>query len=426
MMLARVAGRVALRSRVAVRSRAVGSTAWEADDGFFNAGGTVSESAFVVGESVCPAIDLRETAAGDVVDSPYELTIGTGFRDFWCSAFHTQSRLVTSRPFAQRLGFDDTLIPFDMLLFVTGAMAHADKAVDEVGYKNARYYAPANCGDTFKKRFILRSKRVPGSCRVSNTIIATFECELRNQRNELVFSVDRAMLFPLLAGEKATPYESTPAHEEYDADEHVLRKQIVASADQLGALGGVSLRPLEPGTLILHGAARRLSVTQMAQLATLGRVVHDRHSNPDRYGDEPEAERLYVPGALCLGLVNSVAGRELHEVLFQTLHSVNFVNKLHPNEVVTALTYVRSRAESVSGELEKLEVVTLGIKNIPDAAVLEAHPLPRALFLTDAPLKKNELEAALADHPLLKPENVILQSFRSLYRQAPRHEPFLL
>jgi len=354
----------------------------------------------------------------------YELTIGTGFRDAWCGAYHTQSRLATSKTFAQRLGFDDQLLPFDLLLFVTSSMAHADKAVDEVGFANARYYAPASCGDTFRKRFRLQSKRVPARPR---TMIANFECELRNQRSELVFSVERAMLFPLEAGEPATPYESAPDHAAYDLEEHALRKQIIASADQLGGgLGGVSLRPLEPGMLVLHGAARRLSTTQMAQLATLGRVVHDRHANPDKFADEPEHERLYVPGALGLGLVHAVAARELHEVLFQTAHAVSFTNHLHPNEVVSALSYVRSKAESVSGELEKLEVVTLGVKNLPDASVLAAHPLPRALFETDAPLKTAQLRAALGDHPVLKPDNVILQSFRSLYRQAPKAEPFLL
>ena len=70
----------------------------------------------------------------DVVVSPYELTVDGSMRDFWCSAFHSTNRLVTSMPFAQRLGFTDRLLPFDLMLFLTGAMAHADRAVEEVAF----------------------------------------------------------------------------------------------------------------------------------------------------------------------------------------------------------------------------------------------------------------------------------------------------
>ena len=170
-----------------------------------------------------------------------------------------------------------------------------------------------------------------------------------------------------------------------------------------------------------------LTATQTMQLAALGRVVHDRHFNPTKYGDEdPGHGRLYVPGAFVLALVNACAGRELHEILFQTMHHVSFVNHLHPNEVVSALSYVRSRSESLSGELEKQEIVTIGVKNLPDATALKAHPLPRGLFLTKEPLRTHELKDALKDHPILKPDNVVLHCFRSIYRQAPKADVFLL
>ena len=71
----------------------------------------------------------------------YELTIGTGFRDAWCGAYHTQSRLATSKTFAQRLGFDDQLLPFDLLLFVTSSMAHADKADEPLSAAIQEWFA---------------------------------------------------------------------------------------------------------------------------------------------------------------------------------------------------------------------------------------------------------------------------------------------
>ena len=434
MLVARAARRVAQHAPRQVRSlsalpqpsRGAAPQAWETDDGFMQlrAEHSVAGTDLVFGETLDPAIDLKTTVAGDAVESPYELTVDASMRDFWCSAFHSTNRLVTSMPFAQRLGFTDRLLPFDLMLFLTGAMAHADRAVEEVAFKNARYYAPCYAGDTFKKRFVLRSKRIPK--KNPKTVVATFECELRNQRGELVFSVEKAMLFPLDDGESATAYESVADHEVYVPDEHPLRQQIVKSADLLGELGGVMLRPLDPGKLFTHGSARMLTMTQTMQLAALGRVVHDRHFNPAKYAGEPERERLYVPGALALGLVNACSGRELHEVLFQTMHHVSFVNHLHPNEVVSAVSYIRSRSESLSGELEKQEVVTIGVKNIADATAIQDHPLPRSLFMTDQPLRTHELAAALGDHPVLKPENVILHCFRSIYRQAPKADVFLL
>ena len=214
-------GARACRAARGLSSRCLSSAAvsWESDDGFMprKAERSVAGTDMVFGETLDPAIDLKTTAAGDVVVSPYELTVDGSMRDFWCSAFHSTNRLVTSTPFSQRLGFTDRLLPFDMMLFLTGAMAHADKATEEVAFKNARYYAPAYAGDTFRKRFVLRSKRAPSKPRAKRTTVATFECELWNQREELVFSVEKAMMFPLDDGEPATRFESVYDHDTYHA-----------------------------------------------------------------------------------------------------------------------------------------------------------------------------------------------------------------
>ena len=179
-----------------------------------------------------------------------------------------------------------------------------------------------------------------------------------------------------------------------------------------------------PRTTQVHAASRPLTVTQAMTLSTLGRVVHDRHFNARKFPLEPERERLYVEGALVVALVNSVAGRELHEILFQTLHDVSFTAPLYPDDVVSAVSYVRSRAESISGELEKLDIVTLGIKNTELTADLR---LPQALFTRKHPPHTAHLREILKDtSSALQPENVVLVSHRSIYRQAPKSEPFLL
>jgi hypothetical protein len=59
---------------------------------------------------------------------PYELTVNSSMRDFWFSAFHSNDRVNTSTPFARELGFQDAVLPYSMILFLTGSMTHGDAA----------------------------------------------------------------------------------------------------------------------------------------------------------------------------------------------------------------------------------------------------------------------------------------------------------
>ena len=69
---------------------------------------------------------------GEVIDIPYELTISPAFRDQWQSAFYSHDRLNTSTPFARKLGFQDQVLPFSLMLFLAGSMSHADSATVQV------------------------------------------------------------------------------------------------------------------------------------------------------------------------------------------------------------------------------------------------------------------------------------------------------
>ena len=43
----------------------------------------------------------------DLIEVPYELTVGGEFREFWHSAFYCHDRIFTSTPFARKLGLQD-------------------------------------------------------------------------------------------------------------------------------------------------------------------------------------------------------------------------------------------------------------------------------------------------------------------------------
>lgn len=52
---------------------------------------------------------------GQVLRSPFEITIGDGVRAFWEQHFFPGSKLNTSREFAKGVGFRDILVPFSLL-----------------------------------------------------------------------------------------------------------------------------------------------------------------------------------------------------------------------------------------------------------------------------------------------------------------------
>ena len=105
------------------------------------------------------AVNLRQVRPGDVVEIPYELTVTESMQDFWHSAFHSQDRIHTSRPFSRKMGLQDKVIPFPLALFLTTSMSHADAAKVQVGFGAVEYLWPAFAGDTFTKSFQVMSVR---------------------------------------------------------------------------------------------------------------------------------------------------------------------------------------------------------------------------------------------------------------------------
>lgn len=132
---------------------------------------------------------------------------------------------------------------------------------------------------------------------------------------------------------------------------------IVQQADVLQSLGSRTFSSLRPNQLILHSLTRPISETQSMQLASLARLTHERHYNTRLF----KREELLVPGGLVLGLTCSVASRDLHEVLFEELLECSFPNNLSPGDTVGALTYVHSLEENVSGDIEAVNIRTIGI-----------------------------------------------------------------
>eukprot|EP00518_Triparma_eleuthera_P002962 CAMPEP_0182453222 /NCGR_PEP_ID=MMETSP1319-20130603/372_1 /TAXON_ID=172717 /ORGANISM="Bolidomonas pacifica, Strain RCC208" /LENGTH=411 /DNA_ID=CAMNT_0024651125 /DNA_START=29 /DNA_END=1264 /DNA_ORIENTATION=+ len=402
-----LAGR-GLARNVAVRTLAGGS--------FYKVGansGASTTGEGVTGDVLDLAVNLKNTRPGDLIEVPYELTVGGSFREFWHSAFYCHDRISTSTPFARKLGLQDQVLPFSLMLFLTGSMSHADAAKVQVGFRNAVYHWPAFAGDTFTKKFEVKSVRNTSDGEHS---VLTFNCSLINQRGRVCMSADKTMLFDF-AHLSPSPVEASPP---IDNDEDMFRSHLLGKAEVLGELGSHSLTPLRPQQLIVHTMNRALSLTQSQQLASLARLTHERHFNSHKF--TPSSE-MFVPGGLVLGLAMSASARDLHEILHESVLDVTYTNNVHPGDVVSAVTYVKSLDENISGDMESLVVTTVGVKGM-DSEDLAKLSFPVELF--EPGMTGRQMEAICEEKvPELKGK-IVVSAERRIIRQASRSEAFLL
>ena len=392
------------------------TTARGKKDSFFTIGGKNAEytpTGAIVGEQLDSGVDLRKVRPGEVVSVPYELTISHAMRDFWQSGFYSHDRINTSTPFSRRLGMQDQVAPFSLMLFMTAAMSHADGAKVQVGFSKAKYHWPAFAGDSFTKRFTIKSLR---STSAGQDSVFEIGCEMVNQRDITVFSCEKTMLFPF----SVPPSEITVPETKLPKEDAFL-EHLIGQAQELQKMGSQTLRSVRPGQLILHNMTRPLGMDYTMQLATLGRLTHERHFNTHKFKNA----EIYVPGGAVLGLTCSLASRDLHEVLYEDLDRCIFPSNLAPGEPMSSMTYVKGLKEHVSGDIEAIEVRTIGVKNCDVATELTGLEVPMELLT--GPLL---MPAALED--LLKREfphltrKIVCMADRTIYRQAPKHVPFLL
>ena len=366
----------------------------------------------VVGEVIDNAVNLSSARPGDSVEVPYEITVSSSLRDFWQSAFYSHDRINTSTVFARHLGLQDQIVPFSLMLFLAGSMSHADHAKVQTGFKNAKYHWPAFSGDTFRKRFVIQSLRTTSNGRNS---LFSILCELRNQRDRVVFTTEKTMLFNF-----KVPGSSVTSDALEDAGTDFL-DHLIKQTETLQDIGSQTLTSLRPGQLILHSLARPLSETHMMQLATLARLTHERHFNTRLY----QRSELYVPGGLVFALTTSLASRDLHEVLYEELLDCAFPNHLHPGETMSAITFVDDLEEHVSGDVEAINLRTIGIKNLDVTRALAGRALPLELFKGKIP-RPAALEEMLRKNCSELCKIVVCIADRRIYRQAPKQVPFLL
>ena len=125
-----------------------------------------------------------------------------------------------------------------------------------------------------------------------------------------------------------------------------------------------------------------------------------------------------------LGLTHAASARDLHEILYEELKECSYPNNLHPDDIVGACTYIQSIEEQVSGDLECINLRTIGYKNV-DLRVLQDVSLPIEL-LVGAMIRPKELEDLCKKACPVLAKKIVCISDRKVYRQAPKQNTFLL
>lgn len=361
----------------------------------------------IVGETLNAALDLSAVHIGQVIEVPYETTTGGAHQTLWQSTFHIHDRLYTSTPFAQRLDLPSHPLAFSQVLFYAISMTHVDESreVLDLAYDNAVYVRPAFAGDTFRQTFTIKHLRNTSDGK--NTIL-TVLCELYNQRQQLLFSVDKVMLYP----QQTHPYKLSPAAKTPPAPprSHLLA-HLMYHADALPSQH-TNLAIVRPHQLILHTVARPIGVNSNMALSTLFRWTHPSIYNTAKYADT----ELTVPGGLVLAAVIGASSRGFFECLSETIDSCSLINKVAPTDLIGAISYVQHVKEVKEG-IEELYVTTVGVKGIDVRVQLEGVRVPVELFTER--MRPHVLERFLnAECPQLQ-EHVVMQIHRRIVRQSP-------
>jgi len=369
-------------------------------------------------------LDLARVMVGQELDIPYEITVENHWREQWQSTFYQQDRMYTSRPFAEKMGMSQIPIPNSLALSLASSMSHVDDTRDvfDLRFKKAKYLEPIYPGDTLRKKFRIENIR---ESKDKKKVIVDISCSMNNQRNIQVFSLIKTMMFLKLQMSQKRPSAdlySEKVFTPFPDFESNLAKTLVLRQHAFSPVTVGSPTKLSAGNLILHTFLRPVGFSSSLNFCTAHRNTHPRLFNNARYSKD----QILVTGPCVLAAASSAASRELYEVLYEETKNAVCVNQCTPSDPIGAMTYIK-KITSLGTKLDKVEVTTLGVKNIDVARDMKDLKLPASLFDQKKTLLPSEIEDICEEHcPVLR-DKIVCHSERILIRMKPEdNEVFLL
>lgn len=328
-------------------------------------------------------IDFAQVKTGEINYTSMEITIGQGWSDLWDASFFNIQRLFTSSEFAQSLGFADRLIPYSLLMTLTGGMSvsqFSESGLFHLGLSKIRYISAVYANDTLRNGFSIVSVRP--SARRSGSIVES-DHFLQNQDGKIVFRFRKQTLFPPEISELVRDARSLPDTESEGTIRDVLSSQSRIDSVSCGLLSKNFLQ----SSLLIHRLVKTFEGSETRQLATLLRLT-----NPHHYDDQHlSADDLVVPGPFLISATLSLALSDFGDVIDQEIQDCANINVVNYQDTLAAISYVVriEDSENIPG-LEVLTVVTLGIINF-DVRLLSGREIPLSLF-SEERMKPSELE----------------------------------
>mmetsp|Transcript_42846 Transcript_42846/g.52684 ORF Transcript_42846/g.52684 Transcript_42846/m.52684 type:complete len:269 (+) Transcript_42846:28-834(+) len=148
------------------------------------------------------------------------------------------------------------------------------------------------------------------------------------------------------------------------------------------------------------------------KLDVYGEGINEQHSMDDVELKANNNNNI-VSSVPLIAMTHSIASKEFYEVLYEELLDCHLVNTCSPNECIGAITFIR-KIEDETQDLDNIECVTLGIKNIDIRNELKNIKIPMNLF--EPGLFSKKIQDICKEYIPILHNNIIVHSTRKLYR----------
>lgn len=328
---------------------------------------------------------------GEIVQTPYEVTITDSWKSLWETAFLSTKGYLTSLPKSSSLGLNGLPLPFSLLS--TMAIAFSVSSLTyyarvHLCFKNVFQQRPVVAGDTVRAMFCINSTEKKRAGDGDQYCIADSTHWIVNQQDEVVFQVDKKTMF-------------SPSHcNIQDSGEtrainldplKSLHRQNLLQQPEGFFLPCLPVPKLTPGQLLVHDFVKIMGNSEVRMLCTLLNIVNPHHHNKVRY----QSTDLLVPGPFVMSAVLGSSALDIGEIVYEDIPLCINPNKVNFGDQIGAVTYIED-CEPINNnpQLEEVKLKHLALKNT-DMEILSEIDIPKKLFESKT-MKPSEYESICA------------------------------
>ena len=328
---------------------------------------------------------------GEIVQTPIEVTVTDSWKSLWETAFLSTKGYFTSLSRSANLGFNGLPLPFSLV--ATMAVAFSVSSLSyyarvHLCFKNMFQQRPLIAGDTVRAMFCVNDTEKKKGGDGSQYCIANSTHWVVNQREDVVFQVNKTTMFS--PSHCSIQSAKEPQAAKLDPLKSVHRHYLLQQPEGT-FLPCLSLPKLTPGQLLVHDFVKIMGESEVRMLCTLLNIVNPHHHNKVRY----QPTDLLIPGPFVMSAALGSSALDIGEIIYEDVpHCVN-PNKVNFGDQIGAVTYIEScEPLQENPQLEEVKLKHLALKNT-DMEILSAMDIPRKLFEAKI-MKPSEYESVCA------------------------------